>query len=88
MLQTVSLLVSILKIALIRHQSAYKAARDDIIKELTDCWCDVIPSVVTEEWRVCRKGKLIFLLISVAWTQNDMSVMISDFSFPKSCLCV
>ncbi|BBN04516.1 hypothetical protein Mp_3g05320 [Marchantia polymorpha subsp. ruderalis] len=36
--------------------SAYKAARDDIIKELTDCWCDVIPSVVTEEWRVCRKA--------------------------------
>ncbi|KAL3683721.1 hypothetical protein R1sor_001743 [Riccia sorocarpa] len=36
--------------------SAYEAARQDIIKELADCWCDVIPSVVTDEWKVCRKA--------------------------------
>ncbi|CAM6127529.1 unnamed protein product [Calypogeia fissa] len=36
--------------------NAYSAAREDIVKEVTDCWCDVIPTVLTDEWKVCRKA--------------------------------
>lgn len=53
-------------------QSAYAAAQQDFSLELTDCWSDIIPAVMTEEWKICRKGDpallsrfLLNLLISM-----------------------
>lgn len=37
-------------------QRAYSAAQKDLALELTDCWFDLIPAVLSEEWNVCRKG--------------------------------
>lgn len=36
--------------------SAYAAAQQDFSLELTDCWSDIIPAVMTEEWKICRKA--------------------------------
>jgi hypothetical protein len=35
---------------------AYSAGQKDLALELTDCWFDLIPAVLSEEWNVCRKG--------------------------------
>ncbi|CAM6017014.1 unnamed protein product [Sphagnum balticum] len=35
---------------------AYSAAQEDLALELTDCWFDLIPAVLSEEWNVCRKA--------------------------------
>lgn len=45
-------------------QSAYAAAQKDFSLELTDCWSDIIPAVMTEEWKICRKGDPAILLQS------------------------
>ncbi|GBG71714.1 hypothetical protein CBR_g9125 [Chara braunii] len=34
---------------------AYKASLDDILREMDDCWCDVLPAVLQDEWAVCRR---------------------------------
>jgi len=45
-------------------QSAYAAAQQDFSLELTDCWSDIIPAVMTEEWKICRKGDPAIVLQS------------------------
>ncbi|KAG0577452.1 hypothetical protein KC19_5G157100 [Ceratodon purpureus] len=35
---------------------AYIAAQQDFCVELTDCWSDILPAVITEEWKICRKA--------------------------------
>ncbi|CAM6039399.1 unnamed protein product [Sphagnum compactum] len=35
---------------------AYSAAQKDLALELTDCWFDLIPAVISEEWNVSRKA--------------------------------
>jgi hypothetical protein len=46
----------VLKSAPWTWQRAYSAAQKDLGLELTDCWFDLIPAVLSEEWNVCRKG--------------------------------
>ncbi|KAJ7522980.1 hypothetical protein O6H91_18G033200 [Diphasiastrum complanatum] len=35
---------------------AYSEAKNDILKELTDCWCDAIPTIIVSEWKICKKA--------------------------------
>eukprot|EP01018_Ginkgo_biloba_P005051 Gb_22834 [translate_table: standard] len=35
---------------------AYKKASADLLKEVKDCWCDLIPAVLIDEWKKCKKA--------------------------------
>eukprot|EP00249_Psilotum_nudum_P022735 c28628_g1_i1 orf=260-2767(+) len=35
---------------------AHLAAQEDILKEVKDCWCDLIPMVLLEDWKFCKKA--------------------------------
>ena len=37
-------------------QSARAAACADLQAEVSGCWCDILPEVLAEEWRACRRG--------------------------------
>lgn len=35
---------------------AYVAAQEDLMAEVRDCWCDLIPTLLIEEWKICKKA--------------------------------
>ncbi|MCO5602769.1 hypothetical protein L7F22_056907 [Adiantum nelumboides] len=35
---------------------AYTAAQEDLMAELKDCWCDLVPTLMVEEWKICKKA--------------------------------
>lgn len=35
---------------------AYVAAQEDLKAEVRDCWCDLIPTLLVEEWKMCKKA--------------------------------
>eukprot|EP01018_Ginkgo_biloba_P016707 Gb_04682 [translate_table: standard] len=35
---------------------AYEKAYDDLLKEVKDCWCDLLPEVLLNEWKGCKKA--------------------------------
>lgn len=36
--------------------NVYSSAQQEFSLELTACWSDIIPAVITEEWKICRKA--------------------------------
>lgn len=36
--------------------AAYESARDDLMKEVNDSCCDLLPSAILEEWKECKKA--------------------------------
>eukprot|EP00850_Spirogloea_muscicola_P019717 SM000197S05460 [mRNA] locus=s197:215652:223016:+ [translate_table: standard] len=37
-------------------EAAFSAARDCVLREVDSCWCDILPSAVRDEWKICRKA--------------------------------
>ncbi|KAI5063185.1 hypothetical protein GOP47_0021732 [Adiantum capillus-veneris] len=35
---------------------AYTAAQEDLMAEVKDCWCDLVPTLMVEEWKICKKA--------------------------------
>eukprot|EP00250_Pteridium_aquilinum_P000284 c10318_g1_i1 orf=684-2747(+) len=35
---------------------AYTAAQEDLIVEVRDCWGDLVPTLLIEEWKICKKA--------------------------------
>lgn len=35
---------------------AYTAAQEDLLTEIRDCWCDLAPTLLVEEWKICKKA--------------------------------
>ncbi|CAI5954268.1 unnamed protein product [Closterium sp. NIES-64] len=49
---------------------AYELARGDLVGELLDCWCDMLPAAMVEEWKACRKA------LESATLANDSSLVL------------
>ncbi|CAI7865459.1 unnamed protein product [Closterium sp. NIES-54] len=49
---------------------AYELARGDLVAELLDCWCDMLPAAMVEEWKACRKA------LESATLANDSSLVL------------
>lgn len=32
------------------------AAQEDLMMEMRDCWCDLVPTLLIEEWKICKKA--------------------------------
>lgn len=48
----------------------YTAAQQELSVELTDCWADIIPAVIAEEWKFCRKA------LDTPFLQKDASFVL------------
>eukprot|EP00897_Mesotaenium_endlicherianum_P003075 jgi/Mesen1/2796/ME000170S01896 len=55
---------------------AHASARDDVAAELVECWCDLIPSAIEEEWKFCRKA------FETPSLQKDSSIVLMPNSVP------
>lgn len=40
-------------------QAAHAAAAHDLLPLMDECWCDLLPNIISEEWTVCQKGGCI-----------------------------
>ncbi|CAI5481011.1 unnamed protein product [Closterium sp. Yama58-4] len=49
---------------------AYELARGDLVGELLECWCDMLPAAMVEEWKACRKA------LESATLANDSSLVL------------
>jgi hypothetical protein len=38
-------------------QAAHAASVRDLLPLMEDCWCDLLPSIIAEEWKVGQKGR-------------------------------
>ncbi|KAH6555462.1 hypothetical protein KP509_1Z252700 [Ceratopteris richardii] len=63
---------------------AYMAAQKDLVGEVKDCWCDLVPSVTLEEWKICKKASETSALKKdtsfVLWPNPSVSFSSGDTS--------
>lgn len=38
-------------------QAAHAASVRDLLPLMEDCWCDLLPSIIAEEWKAGQKGE-------------------------------
>eukprot|EP00850_Spirogloea_muscicola_P020878 SM000229S07514 [mRNA] locus=s229:193197:200433:+ [translate_table: standard] len=60
-------------------EAAFSAARECLLKDVNNCWCDILPSAVRDEWKICRKA------LQAPSLQRDSSfVLLPSSSTPLS----
>jgi hypothetical protein len=40
-----------------KMQAAHAASVRDLLPLMEDCWCDLLPSIIADEWKVGQKGR-------------------------------